>query len=226
MPNPPTFPIPTLRVVAWEDVVIDELGHDPRSTYVERFWLGILGPSATWLLRRLAAGLEAAPGGFELELGPTATELGLGNRSGRHAPFVRCLERCCRFGAADLQLHEPPTLKVRRKLPPLTRAQVERLPDALRAEHQLWLERPGDGSPVVLEQLRHRARQLALSLLQLGEDGETTERQLHRWRVHPALAHEATAWAVARHHAARAAAEAEHRAAAAGGGSDGPLDAA
>ena len=224
MPNPPTFPIPTLRVVAWEDAVIDELGHDPRSAYVERFWLGILGPSATWLLRRLAAGLEAAPDGYELELGVAATELGLGNRSGKHAPFVRCIERCCRFGATDLQLHGSPTLRVRRKLPPLTRAQVERLPDALRTEHQVWLERPGDGSPVVLEQLRHRARQLALSLLQLGEDGETTERQLHRWRVHPALAHEATAWAVSRHRAARAAAEEQHRAAAAGG--DGPLDAA
>ena len=224
MPNPPTFPIPTLRVVAWEDVVIDEVGHDPRSAYVERFWLGILGPSATWLLRRLVAGLEAAPEGFELDLGSAATELGLGNRSGKHAPFVRCIERCARFGAADLHLHDPPTLRVRRKLPPLTRAQIERLPEALRAEHQVWLERPGAGSPVVVEQLRHRARQLALSLLQLGEDGETTERQLHRWRVHPAMAHEATAWAVARHHAAQAAAEAQHRAAAAGG--DGPLDAA
>ena len=225
MPNPPTFPIPTLRVVAWEDAVIDELGHDPRSAYVERFWLGILGPSATWLLRRLAAGLEASPEGYELDLGTAASEIGLGNRSGRNSPFVRCIERCSRFGATDLQLFGPPTLRVRRKLPPLTRAQIERLPEPLRAEHQVWLERPAEGSPVVLEQLRHRARQLALSLLQLGEDGETTERQLHRWRVHPALAHEATAWAVGRHRAAQAAAEAQHRAAAAGGG-DGPLDAA
>jgi hypothetical protein len=35
--------------------VVDTLGFDPRSSYVED-WLGILGPSTTWLLRRLAAG--------------------------------------------------------------------------------------------------------------------------------------------------------------------------
>ena len=38
-------------VEAWYDEVTDQLGHDARSAYVERFWLGILGPSATWLLR-------------------------------------------------------------------------------------------------------------------------------------------------------------------------------
>ena len=221
MPHPPTFPISTLAVRPWEDRVIDELGHDPRSAYVERFWLGILGPSATWLLRRLVAGLEAAPDGFELDLPSTATELGLGNRSGKHAPFVRSIERCCRFGASELV--DAGTLRVRRKLPPLTRVQVERLPDGLRAEHQVWLERPDAAeTPVAFEQARHRARQLALSLLQLGEDGETTERQLHRWRIHPALAHEATAWAVDRHRSTQAA----HQVAAAGGGTDSPLDAA
>ena len=221
MPHPPTFPISTLVVRPWEDAVIDELGHDPRSAYVERFWLGILGPSATWLLRRLVAGFDTAPEGYELDLPTTATELGLGNRSGKHAPFVRSIERCCRFGASELV--DAGTLRVRRKLPPLTRVQVERLPDALRAEHQVWLERPGGGQPTLaLEQVRHRARQLALSLLQLGEDGETTERQLHRWRIHPALAHEATAWAVDRHRSMQL----DHRAAVAGGGTDGPLDAA
>lgn len=222
MPTPPTFPTSTLLVRAWEDQVIDELGHDPRSAYVERFWLGILGPSATWLLRRLVAGLEAAPAGYELDLPATATELGLGNRSGRHAPFVRSLERCCRFGATDLS--DPAVLRVRRKLPPLTRVQVERLPDALRAEHQVWLERPAPAEPMAFEQLRHRARQLALSLLQLGEDGEATERQLHRWRIHPSLAHEAVGWAVARHREAEAARL--PRIAAGGTVPPGPLDAA
>ena len=33
-----------LRIEAWIDPVIDELGHDPRSAYVETFWLPVLGP--------------------------------------------------------------------------------------------------------------------------------------------------------------------------------------
>ncbi len=40
-----SFPIDRLTVEAWPDPVIDQLGHDPRSAYVERFWLGVLGPS-------------------------------------------------------------------------------------------------------------------------------------------------------------------------------------
>src|SRR5205085_10417841 len=43
--------------------------------------------------------------------------------------------------------------------------------------------------------------------LELGEDLEATERQLLRWRFHPALAREAAAWAWDRHRAALAAAE-------------------
>src|SRR2546423_14431049 len=49
----------TLR--PWPDDVIDRVGHDPRSTYVERFWLPLLGPSSVVLLRRLAAELEDHP---------------------------------------------------------------------------------------------------------------------------------------------------------------------
>ena len=221
MPDAPAFPVPTLRVLPLEDAVIDQLGHDPRSLYVERFWLGILGPSATWLLRRLAAGLEAHPTGFDLDLPATAAELGLGRRSGKHAPFVRCIERCCRFGATEAR--DEATLLVRRKLAPLTRAQVERLPEHLRIEHQHWQEHPEAGSPLVLEQLRQRARQLALSMLQLGEDGPAAERQLHRWRIHPAVAHEATAWAVTRHRQLLAEQAAQQSPpAAAAGGSRGP----
>ena len=190
----PTFPLPTLTVHPWPDAVIDAVGHDVRSGHVEQFWLGVLGPSATWLLRRLAAGLADEPDGFELDLALAATQLGLGNRSGRHSPFLRSIERCCRFGAA--QRVDERTLRVRRKLPALTRAQVMRLPDAMQDAHRAWTEGPGTDLPV--EQLKERARGLALSLLELGEGPEATERQLHTWRLHPALAHDAVAWAVQR----------------------------
>src|SRR5438874_7497315 len=93
----------TLHVRPWPDPVIDAVGHDPRSSYVERFWLGILGPSTTWLLRRLAAGLEAQPSGFSLCLSETAQSLGLGHKGGRHSPFVRALARCVQFDLAQPQ---------------------------------------------------------------------------------------------------------------------------
>lgn len=196
------LPTDTLTIRPWTDPVIDRVGHDPRSTYVERFWLGILGPSTTWLLRHLADGLDASPEGFVLSLPECAMALGLGQKGGRHSPFVRAIMRSCQFGMA--RADGPATLSVRRKLPPLTRRQAAALPEPRRTAHAAWLEAELAVPRALREQ--RRVRQLALSLLELGEDAEATERTLGRWNYHPALAREATAWALERHDRARAAA--------------------
>jgi hypothetical protein len=200
LPVPDTSPAAVLPIRPWPDDVIDALGHDPRSAYVEQFWLGILGPSTTWLMRRLAAGLEASPAGFDLDLAQTASALGLGGRGGRHSPFLRALGRCCQFDLADAR--PDGTLAVRRKVPPLSRRQVVRLAPALQAAHQSWLD--AQLQTPAAEQLRRRSRRLALSLVELGEDAEATERQLVRWKFHPALARESAAWATDRHRRALA----------------------
>ena len=210
MPAPPV-PVPSpestersLTIRPWPDDVIDSLGHDPRSHYVETYWLGILGPSTTWLLRRLVFGLEASPSGFELPLADTARCLGLGDKGGRNSPFLRALTRLVQFDLA--QPHGDTVLAVRRKVPPLNRRQVQRLPAVLQAEHQALLD--ADLASPVVDGLRRRGRQLALSLLELGEDLEAAERQLLRWRYHPALARESAAWAWDRHRRALRAAAA------------------
>src|SRR5919205_3341269 len=112
----------TMTVRPWPDPVIDALGHDPRSQYVERFWLGVLGPSTTWLMRLLAAGFDASPAGFDVDLAEAAAVLGLGSRGGRHSPFMRALGRCCRFDLAESRGEA--ALAVRRKIPPLNRRQL------------------------------------------------------------------------------------------------------
>ena len=71
-----------ISVLPWSDPLVEAIGHDPRSSYVEHFWLGILGPSTTWLLRRLAAGFELYPDGFQLDLEETAKALGLAAAGG------------------------------------------------------------------------------------------------------------------------------------------------
>ena len=187
----------------WPDGVIDALGHDPRSSYVEQFWLGILGPSTTWLLRRLAAGLEAHPEGFDLPLADTAQALGLGSKGGRHSPFMRALSRCCQFDLAEAR--PDGVLAVRRKLPPVSRRQLLRLPPSLQAAHAEWQQ--AQLRTPAADQLRDRCRRLALSLVELGEDLEATERQLQRWKFHPMLSREAAMWAWDRHRRALAVAE-------------------
>lgn len=203
-PAEPAEPSDVITIRPWPDDVIDLLGHDPRSNYVETYWLSILGPSTTWLLRRLVAGLEASPSGFDLPLSETASCLGLGNKGGRHSPFMRSLTRCVQFDLAQPQ--GDTVLAVRRKVPPLNRRQVLRLPPSLQALHQAWQEAQLD-TPA-REQQRQRGRHLALSLYQLGEDVEAVERQLLRWKYDPILAREVSAWGWDRHRSALAAAAA------------------
>ncbi len=209
-PAPPAPPAPPdeqdgpthLLVRPWIDPVLDEVGHDPRSPYVERFWLSSLGPSTTWLLRHLAAGLEDEPEGFPLDLAATARALGLGRRNGRNSPFARALERSRQFNLTrDLGGGQ---LAARRRLPPLTRNQVARLPEDLQVAHRAWQD--GALAHPAADEQRRRARRLALSLFELGEDREAVERQLHRWHLHPAMAADATRWAWDRHRIAAAAA--------------------
>src|SRR3954452_19967819 len=100
------FTTTELDIEAWADPLIDRLGHDPRSAYVERFWLGILGPSTVLLIRRLAQDLEDHPDGFTIDLVDTAKSLGVGMRGGRQSPFMRTIDRVCRFGVARWQTPE------------------------------------------------------------------------------------------------------------------------
>ena len=182
-----------LHVSPWPDQVVDTLGFDARSAYVEDFWLSVLGPSTVWFLRRLAAGFDYSPQGFDLDLGETARSLGLGDRSGRHSPFVRSINRTIQFGLA--QLVGDDQLFARRRLPPLNRQQVARLSPSLQARHAAWQEEQLR-APSGDQQVR-QARRLALCLLGLDDDYGAVERQLLGWRYPDHVAREAVGWACA-----------------------------
>ena len=108
-------PTSTLVVRPWWDPTLATTGHDPRGEYVERLWLGVIGPSAVVLLRRLARGLAEHPDGYAISLPDTARAIGLGAGTGRSAPINRTIDRCCMFGlmrrrdagAVDVRTHLP-----------------------------------------------------------------------------------------------------------------------
>lgn len=181
---------PTLHIEPWVDPLIDDLGHDPRSSYVELYWLPVLGPSTTWLLRRLAGCLDESPAGLDLEVEELARWLGIGERFGANAPFARTVKRCVDFGMAEWR---PDALAVRRWLPPLAGRHIRRLTPALQERHAEAAELAG--TRTVAERLRIHGRRLALSLLDFGEDRAAAEQQLTRWSFHPALASECATWA-------------------------------
>lgn len=179
-----------VRIEPWVDPVVDELGVAPRSAYVEAFWLPVVGPSCTWLIRRLTAGLDVHPDGYEMRLDHCAAELGIGGSRSKNATFSRTVDRCVQFGLVRRDGHAG--LQVRRRLPPLSRGHARRLPDRLARLHEAWgLESPRPDRSVLVE----RARRVALALFEAGDDLEGVERQLHAWQFHPAMAHAAVRWA-------------------------------
>ena len=182
---PPTEPSDnrTLRIVPWIDPIADPHGVPPCSRYVELYWLPVIGPSTTWLLRRLSYGLEMHPTGLDLDLTETARSLGLGDKMGKNSPFLRALQRLCTFELA--RTHGPGALAVRTTVPPLPLRHLSRLPDSLQASHRRWLSEQRLPEP---ERMRRRARRLADGLARSGADRTEIERQLARWHFHPAVA--------------------------------------
>jgi hypothetical protein len=117
-----------LQVIALPDVVIDAVGFPADSTYAETYWLPILGPSSLWLLRRMCGWLELRPDGVAVPHVPLAGELGLGHAGGRNSALIRTLARLVAFDMATITGEE---LAVRRRVPPLARRHLLRLPPHL-----------------------------------------------------------------------------------------------
>lgn len=121
----------------WWDPDLAVNGHPLDDPYVEMFWLGVLGPSTTCLLRRLARGFAKYPNGFRISIPDTARAMGLGTGTGRNGPLNRTIDRACTFhlvrrparGEIDVRLH----------VPSLTRRQLSRLPLSIRNSHRDWM---------------------------------------------------------------------------------------
>lgn len=185
IPSPPTLAEPTRRptllFVRWDDPVLDELGHDPRSAYAERFWLPVLGPTSAWLLRRLAHEFDHQPDGFSLNTVAFARSIGIGGNAGRQNPLIRSIDRCIRFGLITEQDHD--ILGVRTKLPTIDAPALGRLPKALRDEHKGWQKdrrRTTTGPATDTHAIR-----LARSLLDVGAEPTEVVAQLRRWHFDP-----------------------------------------
>ncbi len=163
-------PLPrTVRVAPWHDPVVDRRGHDPRSAYVEQFWLGVLGPTATWLMRRLVAGFDHHPDGYQLDVAGTARCLGLSVSKGTASPFSKAVQRCVMFGLVQ---RRSDTWLVRRRVPVVSQRHLGRLPDDVQSAHVQWTS-----TTIHLDALT-RAHTLATAMLAAGDDRGLLEPQL------------------------------------------------
>ncbi len=176
----------SIQISAWIDPVVESLGFDPRSSYVEHFWLPILGPSCIFLLRRLAYLFDLDTATQEVSLREVSFEIGLGSPKGYGNSITRTLNRCIQFDMAKLLPNG--TLTVRRSLPPLNQRQLARLPVDLQDLHETLIT---GSSPSRDGALRRRSVQLAVSLLDYQSKEQDAVESLLRWRIDPNIASEA-----------------------------------
>jgi hypothetical protein len=125
-----------LTVVPWHDATVEAVGFAARSAYVEWFWLPVLGPSATWLLRRIDFGFDDFPDGYVLDAHATAASLGIAARDDSGTIFARAVSRLQMFGVAQTS---GTGLAVRRVMPPVPHRHLSRMPTHLRSAHDDWL---------------------------------------------------------------------------------------
>ncbi|MCY4665111.1 MAG: hypothetical protein OXC00_10625 [Acidimicrobiaceae bacterium] len=179
-----------VTLIPWIDNGIDAVGHDPRSSYVEQFWLATLGPATTWFLRHCATLLDDTQS-TDVSLRETACALGIGHEGGTRSAMVKTVTRACRFRAA--RPAGSATLAVRRRLPQLSHRQVQRLPKAVQQRHEEFVAASLNSDELCRQQMR--ARRLAASLIECGDSISETERHLTRMQFHPASIAEAVRWA-------------------------------
>lgn len=103
----------------------------------------MLGPTATWLYRRLGSWVETNPEGVEIDLTDLSVSLGLGEGLGRNSLLARSLGRLARFDAARWFADR---LVVRRALAPLPERQVRQLSLSVNRLHYLLTAQSG-GAP-------------------------------------------------------------------------------
>jgi len=125
----------TITIRPWHDAALEHRGFDPRGSYVERYWLGVIGPTATWIVRRFADEFDRSPEGFTVDLAHTAATMGLSFTRGSNSPFGKALHRCVMFGVA---LPAQDGFLVRKRLPAVARRHLERLPTDVRDAHDTW----------------------------------------------------------------------------------------
>lgn len=109
---------------------------DPFDSYVEMFWLPILGPSATWMLRRFHMGLRSQPDGFAIGLVELGQQLGLGTSVAANSSTVRTLDRLIGFNVVTrVQDNRGSYVEVPSGIRMLSDRQVAGLTPVLQAAH-------------------------------------------------------------------------------------------
>ncbi len=108
--------------------------------YVEMLWLPVIGPSSTWLLRRLSGWSLACPDGLQVVLPELSESLGLGWSAGPNSSLQRSMRRLMMFGLAQWTAD---AFEIATLVPAISERQLSRLSSGLVRAHDRMVERVG-----------------------------------------------------------------------------------
>ena len=103
-------------------------------------WLPVIGPSSTWLLRRLSGWSLASPDGLRVVLPELSESLGLGWSAGPNSSLQRSMRRLMMFG---LSRWADGAFEVATMVPAISDRQLSRLSSGLVRAHDRMIERGG-----------------------------------------------------------------------------------
>ena len=159
------------------------LANDP---YIDKFWLPILGPTATLLLHELMSKALIKNDPFHSSIGELSTCIGVGNREGSASPIAKNLKRLCDFGLISKynELFYVPT-----NIEQMPEDKLRKLSYTLQSEHKRWIYCLSEDA---LATQRQKASFLFASLtLKLTETHEILK-ALSRSGLHPSIIGETT----------------------------------
>jgi hypothetical protein len=132
------FPV-EVTVRAWE---LDRGGlvFPAQHQYVEMLWLPVIGPSSTWLLRRLSGWALACPEGLTVVLPELSESLGLGWSSGPNSSLQRSMRRLMMFGLACWG----DSFEVATQVPAVSERQLARMSPGLVRAHDRMIQQAGN----------------------------------------------------------------------------------
>jgi len=107
--------------------------------YVEMLWLPVIGPSTTWLLRRLSGWALACPDGLTVVLPELSESLGLGWASGPNSSLQRSMRRLIQFGLARWS----DSLEVATTVPAVSERQLLKMSPGLVRAHDRLIQQEG-----------------------------------------------------------------------------------
>ncbi len=126
-----------LKISFWQNGCDKQNAFYYRSTYIEKFWLSILGPSATWILRLLLDEIKTNDPITVMTSNYIASQVGLSDNTSKNSPLCRSIRRLLDFRIAK-QIKEG-HLVISKYIPPLSTRQTLKLPSSMLELHKKYL---------------------------------------------------------------------------------------